>query len=462
MAVNDSDILESSTLSYLRVSRNSCLSYDQGHKPSRPKKPKSRSSAILDTMRRRGVKWYLVYAFLFAGLTLGLVYQLNDIITMYFRYETVTVLDISVPEEITAPALSMCFLFPEVIDSDNLSNRHVRIHIKRQLTTHPLTLGDFADVTLAEILEAAPKPDFLKLCSIRYPYSYSRIDKTEYCDAFGVQRYFKQQFICYQISLFELSNTVYSFEYIQNALKSPGLFFELFMDKNRFNRTSVIQFTVHSADLKPRGTSAFPVEGNRKSSALRVSEVFPAEKDVSMDLWEYYLTYNLFSSKLLGAPYRSDCLDYGTVEYESRGHCVDTCMTRMTKAGLGLYAFPAVSTTGPKLKLIMEADLAKPEVADQLAQFRDQCGQLCRRPNCVEDIYVTKLIRSDPNLGYFKIRLNVANRPTIVIEAKGKLSLPDLLVYVLSCFGIWYGLSLYSLVRTLEHLANSVDNVFLK
>lgn len=62
---------------------------------------------------------------------------------------------------------------------------------------------------------------------------------------------------------------------------------------------------------------------------------------------------------------------------------------------------------------------------------------------------MTKFIRSEQFDG-LKFRLYVANEPTVQTVMKPKLSLTEFLVYVLSCFGIWLGLSFYSLAKLVE------------
>lgn len=145
-----------------------------------------------------------------------LIYQVVDITNLYFKYETVTVLKVVVPDNLTCPALSVCFPYDQLISRAHLSQ--VLPHLDNK---EVLKLADLETLSIQQLFEMTPEPidDLLTGCIFRSPNSFSQNVLTVNCTSvITITKFYKQQYICYKFALTNASTDVFTFEYIQNSL----------------------------------------------------------------------------------------------------------------------------------------------------------------------------------------------------------------------------------------------------
>src|SRR2546429_6010697 len=90
------------------------------------------------------------------------------------------------------------------------------------------------------------------------------------------------------------------------------------------------------------------------------------------------------------------------------------------------------------------------KVVDNFDSYRERwlhCKETCRRPNCLSELLVTKVLASNPGsqgeppIIYIIVKVYPPSDQTITVESKPKLSLLDLVFYISSCLSFWYGFS---------------------
>ncbi|KAI1282111.1 hypothetical protein HDE_13210 [Halotydeus destructor] len=374
----------------------------------------------------------------------GLSYQLYEITYLYFEFLTVTELIVTIPTNMSAPALSLCFPYQELSDKQKLDDKIPEIRNKSVVK-----MADLAGkLTIKDMFDMTPKPSgMFDYCMYREPKSYRRHLELngEKCDErFVISKYYKQQYICYQFNMTSKGTDYFTFDHIQDSLVLPGMFYELDFLKAIFERVDNIQAIVHAQDVKPRGNKAFPVVVSRVAAIVPLGGVNQTLKDDS-----FFLSYSMFINKLLPAPYSSDCIDYQLVNHESQEECIDQCVTREIVALRNKVPFFAVSVDPVDLMAVSAHDYQDAVFVGQVTAARAKCSASCSQPNCEDEIYVTKLIRSEssPSLTF---RLYVANEPTMLSTSKKKLTTSEFLVFALSCFGIWFGVNFFSVVSVIE------------
>src|SRR5688572_20331852 len=97
------------------------------------------------------------------------------------------------------------------------------------------------------------------------------------------------------------------------------------LNKDKFATSDIIQITIHNPELKPRGSSSFPVVVSRTVTVFQFDLGDGTMATVPLQDGYFTLTYATTSLQLLKYPYSTDCINYDDVEYESQGDCVDTC-----------------------------------------------------------------------------------------------------------------------------------------
>ncbi|KAI1281873.1 hypothetical protein HDE_13218 [Halotydeus destructor] len=154
------------------------------------------------------------------------------------------------------------------------------------------------------------------------------------------------------------------------------------------------------------------------------------------------------------APYATDCIDYRQLKHDSREACLDEC-----KKGKVLEMYDKIPFTSivvePEAKRHMSTvDNDDPEVNEKLWKIDHRCQRLCRKPNCLDSIYVTKFVRSEYDDALdFTVRVYATNEPVVESTFKAKIEFAQFAIQVLSTFGIWFGVSLYSFVDIFEDIS---------
>lgn len=150
----------------------------------------------------------------------GFVFQAWSVLQQYFSYDTVTVLSIIMPDKLIAPAVSICFPYPEIVDQKKALQRYPQLDGQTFLVS---TLGNF--LTIKDIFELTPKADVdvtIASCAFRTPES-PQLFETTMCDGImSMNKFFKQQFACYDISL--VTKSGFRYRNIRNSLSSAGKF----------------------------------------------------------------------------------------------------------------------------------------------------------------------------------------------------------------------------------------------
>jgi len=158
-------------------------------------RPSSRSQLVKSAKKRRQrpkflrkpLTWYIFMAL----ATAGLVWQLYDIIKLFFAYGTVTELLVVVPSNITAPALSICLPYDDFIIRNKLFAKYPQLS---NITSIKLTDLDTL-VTIKDIFEMTPNlAELFVYCMYRKPREYVRFvgSGAECAKIFGVQRYYSK------------------------------------------------------------------------------------------------------------------------------------------------------------------------------------------------------------------------------------------------------------------------------
>lgn len=315
-----------------------------------------------------------------------------------------------------------------------------------------ITISTLSTLNLEHLFNMTPsEKKMTSACVYRVPGSFKRFEQEgDGCEGiFNVTKFFKQKFICYKFALIQnVTNASFLFDMIQNSLSSPGIFYDLTLSI-KLPRVDEFQAVIHSPRLYPRGNKAFPISVSRVSAIIP----FKSEKIKRKD-FVFSFSYSLAINKLLEAPYKSDCKIYeNDPRYESKESCIDLCLTEMVKEQMKKIPFSAVQLLPEKFPHISVADNANPKINEQNIEIRKKCSGQCKQNNCYDEMFITKFIRSSfaDNLNF---RVYVTNEPVISSTLKAKLQTIEFLVYVLSCFGIWFGASFYSFSAVITKLSS--------
>lgn len=146
----------------------------------------------------------------------------------------------------------------------------------------------------------------------------------------------------------------------------------------------------------------------------------------------------------LPPPYNTGCIDYTKLGFQSMTECRHRCLINKSKDAFGKLPFSPIYTLPSDFKHISPTDLQNLTIMTSLIHFKELCILACHEANCKESYTITKTTSKD-HWESMVLIINIPREPTMKIEHVPELKLVEFLVYIMSCFGTWFGLSILHL-----------------
>lgn len=256
---------------------------------------------------------------------LGNAVQATWICKNYLAYDVLTAVDVAFPSTFVAPSASFCFFTITMINWDkfdkqqllqvlqniglgNISTKDealteiLRLNYKKKMSSARYFIDNHLVRDFFEV--ALEPPDIFGNCSYTIPQK-NTIGTLPCSYIFNITRFFKETYICFR---FEASPKLeYKYIDLQRVYGQGGFMFQIYMHENMSKYTNDVLVYIH-----PPGT--FPRQAFTKS--LYLHNIASANT----------LSYQAVQTKLMKAPYITDCRDYNLTGYPSRGGCVETCI----------------------------------------------------------------------------------------------------------------------------------------
>lgn len=246
-------------------------------------------------------------------------------------------------------------------------------------------------------------------------------------------------------------------------------------------RVRYLKSVIHESNRNP--IESLSIRTNVKR---RFDDEDPGEREDQMkNYYRFQMTYNTLQIERLPSPYDTNCLDYKEeAGIFSAIECRNVCLLNRTLSRIKKIPFSITVWNATEIYLsyiesgeftpevdfaidfyatrqefysslmnfkhLSNLDMAKADISDRMVAIEDECNRECFRPDCYETLTMTKVYYDYPEKeeSVEKIPLTfevmVPTKPSIRIIHGVKMSLTEYLVSVLSCFGIWFGLSVLS------------------
>lgn len=404
----------------------------------------ARPKRLFSTQPRFRIK--LANILIASGSLIGCIVQISYISGKYFQYKTVTQLTIARPVVVYVPAVSVCTPYPSLLNVSQLHQHETfysayqrdylsknKTEFKVDLTAHTLTISD--------VFKLTPSPEqFMKAgCHVDFhdtDNSYLKQSIDNDCAlVFDVIKYYKEKFMCYTLRFKPSHNTRgYKYSHISNAFTLSKGFYLLEFPDNQFDNVTLFLFVITSAHQLPRGTSdTFNYMARHVNSD-------------KAKIQSYAFNYGRLVTTLLPPPYETNCHDYTRENYESQAHCYDACFTNSTVKKLNKLPFTALIENPYNIHHLGKQDIKDKVVKDRIIQLEDACEQLCSRPDCEEETFISKIVAEQRVSNNIRLILVIPNEPDIIAVAEPLLTAVDFITYILSCISFWFGFSPLQLI----------------
>lgn len=372
----------------------------------------------------------------------GFLVQVGYISQSYFRYKTITRIDMKLQWELHVPVVTFCAKYVDVVDRQRLV-QETGITIGRVLNEAEIEVAN-SKLTIKQIFKYTPAAkDILTGCSFRDVMQSRLVTLTGSAncnDRFDVLKFYMHDLICYRFTPKTLR--MLSFEKVSNSINSSGTMFHVDLNES-LNGTAIMSVIVYD-DRLPYYSRRFAPKINRMSDK--------ENQEASSNT--YRALFQLFETHLLPHPYDTDC-DKGT---DSQSTCFSECMMHLFKVNLDRVPYNVIVLDDTlEIKHLSSLDMEDENVTRMADEIENACSAKCAKFSC-DDSYTLTTIYS----AYRKIQTGLSIylmtpfAPTSRSYAEAQMSLTEFFTYVFSCFGTWFGISFLSIAPIFKMLRDSV------
>ena len=359
--------------------------------------------------------------------SLGFIYQATDIFKRYFAYGVKSNVEVSIVLRMKLPIVSRCWIIIELLDYERIGNE-TGWHLGNE-SRHSIR----EKLTIEQIFQYTPSNEsLLNQCYVRFPsqFEFKAFNNTECLKIFQIEKYIQRLDICYKLTLRENDFA----DILKQTLSpnSPGDIYQLWMSEV-FKETTTVSAYIHSQS----SSAIFDI-------ALSPTKFFEdsagTNDSISVDV-----TFSPMDTQLLPPPFTTMCRNLSFASGEER------VLSEMREQLI--TDFQKVDTFSPifkpyKYSMLTIRDLGNQKVYQVAKNFTDLAKEAPRV--CFLQYHVTKTFayrEETPSTAIFW-----PQDPGILIKTLPDFELIDFIVYIFSSIGVWFGLSIFSILESSQKL----------
>jgi len=340
--------------------------------------------------------------------TIGLTIQVILITIKYTDYEVTNSIRIDMPFAVEVPSLSLCFFIYLVLGSGHYSDY------------------ENTSVTLHDVFNGMLRfDDLLTNAVIRFP-NVHLVQEFETTDTIrqnvDVSMFYVQEYVCYRLSI--KTNGSLNFARAATAYEWPGMAFNYRLRTQLTNKTTSMVPVIHK-------------------SLLPNKEVMMARSVPSNDT-DIRLSYQDIVTYSLSPPYQTQCRNY------DQSACFSGCLINRTLDKLKMFPFTCII---PELnnydmtRPLFPHDLGNRTLMASYESIIFGCLHQCPQITCRNVLTMTRIevVNQNTPFNETQVRVSIPTFPNIVIKFEARFVFLEYLIYIMSCFGTWLGISVLSL-----------------
>ena len=354
--------------------------------------------------------------------SLGLLYQVEQISERYFKFQSRSDIHLSIPENTTMPRISTCWYLKSVMKG--MEEKSVE-EFYNKLDT----------MTVEEIFNSVPPVENIMKeeegCAIRKPSQFISIypNRSECLKLFFIKRYIQRNFICYKFYVKNMEEENLEITEYSLTPSSPGLIYRIVMNETPF--ANVPYFSAYAHSL----SSSDLLDSMYAQSVFQYRDNASKYSHINIKV-----TYNSISITKLKPPYDTACRHY-TPFYNGWEYVYEKLKNEMIEKLGRIHTFYPESNQTRKDKIISSQVLKNVSFLKKFNEIYQSCDKTIH--DCHLEYLVSKFTLSfGPDV---VIYVNWPQDSHIGMRSVPFYDLIDYLLYVCSSFGIWFGVSMFTI-----------------
>lgn len=370
----------------------------------------------------------------------GCLYQVIDVLTNYFKYESVTEVSVEITEVFRIPQFSLCFKLSTIFDHKGFQRKHPNITLKYADTfdSNDNLAEIYEQATLEDIFDFTPRAEDLVVdCQKRTPSGYDMkgFDKAGCYDLLTFAKFYVQQFVCYKLEVKKEYNSILLFRRVGNTLSHMGMLYSVTINETAFAGANIMKFhfSRNHGNVYPDPSAAF--------ASIVSRELDKKTKRPNNNLFTESF-YTVVSNSL--PPPHKDCFDYQQVGLQDRRQCYKECFAVTAQKQLNLHPFVSIEVKPSAYKIVGFNALRNATALQIFEDIENDCQSMCSRQDCYELHFFTedKAVQYD----LFIVNIVLPRSPSYKLTTRPKYLVTEVMIYLLSTFGTWFGISVFGTV----------------
>ena len=382
---------------------------------------------------------------------IGFTIQITDICKRYFKYTTKTNVQIRIVGSLQIPSVSICSHLTEAVTGTRMEeseegvsmNVSTYVSINRRIVSHNLN-----EMTVSDIFKNTANNESIlrenKACAIRQSNNliHPHYSRNECLKFIRVKKFLNRYLICYKMEPRDSENCL---DYIDILFTpaSPGLISRYFLNPDIYINFTKYTIYIHSKESSDLYDSAFSVVNSIN---------FHTEPYINV-------VFTPTTLVRLPPPYDTMCKkipNYHTV----RGYQLDQLNKLVMKEMKHVHTFDHVYRNYD-YPIITPEKLKNVSFHNQFMKLKSTITK-----NVIKNCELTYNIpESIEESGHnIRISINWPQNSGIKVDFIPDQDKIDLIIYILSSIGIWFGLSMFSILSLVEkmimnrfHMKNNIS-----
>lgn len=365
----------------------------------------------------------LIYALLCCS---GCSYQIYKLSVLYFEYQTITEVFIEMPITFEPPSLSLCIRYTGIIDYPRVQSDKPHLKYDSNLPIWELQ----SRLTINDIFNYTPSVDFLiSYCNIRSPIDNRMSNYTSECNKiFKIEKYYSQEYVCYRFNHKFSDGETYQYSDVGWAITNSNDVYRIVLNSTTMPHIVALKPYLHENyetvnEVHLFGQWDWATRGNDSGS---------------LSFNSYTLTATRVTTTRLEYPFEANCFNY----YDTVAMCKQKCVINATLTKYNKIPYSVLVKTPYSVKHISPVDIQNQTFYDDLRTIEQFCNLKCSQPDCYESVYFTQIVSN--NWYVTEIYVDIPREPFVWITFRAALKIAEFVLYVLSCLGTWFGISVMS------------------
>ncbi len=368
----------------------------------------------------------------------GCLFQIANISKIYFSYDTTTVVEYEFEKMVSLPAITICFKKEYILRKQNIIRKFPNVTNNNSSDDDLMLYLNKMNLKEQLLATLSYEEIFDNKCYAMKTIAFNQSDDYLNCDQIkAIQTTIGYYWKCFRF--FSQSSNESNDKYLINHDVStrenwkPIIYFHMRIDSQAM-----------ALFMHPRNEILRDFFGDNKLTIYF--------ENYGLTLIKYYKTI----IKLMPKPYRTDCVDYKLMGYQSKIGCVKECLKKYYIEKYG--GLPAAFQFGGEYDghFIENWRTIENNLSHNLLVSK-KCTQVCgSNDDCYKEYINIRFISIDnffPRMnGSHRILILPPTSPNLIYTHTNKIHLEEFLCYAGSVISLWFGVSILMISDIISRL----------